>query len=72
MASEWYYSHAGQRLGPVSTDQLKDLAAAGQLGPDDLVWKDGMENWVPAGKVKKFELRARAQADASAREGART
>jgi TM2 domain-containing membrane protein YozV len=54
MASEWYYSHGGQRLGPVSSEQLKDLAAAGKLGPDDLVWKEGMDDWVPAGKVKKL------------------
>ena len=51
MASEWYYSHDGARHGPVSTDQLKDLAATGRLRPDDLVWKEGMENWTPAGKV---------------------
>jgi TM2 domain-containing membrane protein YozV len=54
MASEWYYSHDGQRLGPVSSEQLKELAAVGKLGPDDLVWKEGMDNWVAAGKVKKL------------------
>jgi TM2 domain-containing membrane protein YozV len=54
MASEWYYSHDGQRLGPVSSEQLKELALAGKLGPDDLVWKDGMEDWVAAGKIKKL------------------
>jgi TM2 domain-containing membrane protein YozV len=54
MASEWYYSQDGERHGPISTDQLKDLAAAGKIGPDNLVWKDGMENWLPAGKVKNL------------------
>ena len=54
MASEWYYSHDGERHGPVSTDQLKELAAAGKLGVEDLVWKDGMQDWVPAGKVKNL------------------
>jgi TM2 domain-containing membrane protein YozV len=52
MASEWYYSRHGERHGPISTGELKDLAAAGKLLPDDLVWKEGMENWTAAGKVK--------------------
>ena len=54
MASEWYYSHDGQRHGPVSSDQLKELVAAGKLRADDLIWKDGMDNWMPAGKAKKL------------------
>lgn len=54
MASEWYYSHGGQRHGPVSSDQLKELVAAGKLRADDLVWKEGMDNWTPAGKIKKL------------------
>ncbi|HEY1378328.1 MAG TPA: GYF domain-containing protein [Gemmataceae bacterium] len=52
MASEWYYSHNGERHGPISTSQLKEMAAGGRLRPEDLVWKDGMDNWTPAGKVK--------------------
>ncbi len=58
MASEWYYSHNGERHGPVSTSQLKEMAAAGRLRGDDLVWKDGMETWLPAGKVKGLILAA--------------
>jgi TM2 domain-containing membrane protein YozV len=70
MASEWYYSHNGERHGPVSTSQLKELAAGGRLRPEDLVWKDGMETWAPAGKVKGLLLAvgaAPAPAHASAR-----
>jgi len=52
MASEWYYSHDGERHGPISSDQLRALAAAGKLTSEDLVWKDGMENWTAAGKVQ--------------------
>jgi TM2 domain-containing membrane protein YozV len=54
MASEWYYSHGGQRHGPVSSDQLKELVASGKLRADDLIWKEGMDNWMPAGKSKKL------------------
>jgi TM2 domain-containing membrane protein YozV len=52
MASDWYYSHNGERHGPVSSDRLKEMAAAGRLKPDDLVWKEGMDAWAPAAKVK--------------------
>lgn len=52
MASEWYYSKKGQRFGPVSGQQLKQLAAEGELGPEDLVWKEAMKQWVPAKSIK--------------------
>jgi TM2 domain-containing membrane protein YozV len=51
MASEWYYSHDGERHGPVPVEHIKEMAAAGQIRPDDLVWQSGMENWTAAGKV---------------------
>ncbi len=50
--SEWYYSQSGQQLGPITADQLKNLAASGQLQPGDLIWKDGMAEWTPAVRVK--------------------
>ena len=36
------------RCGPVSVEELQRHAAAGRLQPHDLVWKDGMIQWVPA------------------------
>lgn len=44
----WYYTRQGQRIGPVSTEQLKQLAAAGQLAADDHIWNQGMASWTPA------------------------
>jgi hypothetical protein len=53
MASEWYYTQNGQQApAPVSSAQLKQLASTGQLQPTDMVWKDGMPNWVPASSIK--------------------
>ena len=45
MAEQWYYSKQGQRTGPVSEEQLKQLASSGQVQPTDLVWKQGMPQW---------------------------
>ena len=46
------YSSGDERLGPVSPKKLKSLAAAGDLDPDALVWREGMEDWRPASEVK--------------------
>ena len=52
MATQWYYMKAEQRLGPVLSKELRSLAKTGQLKPNDLVWKDGLDDWVPAEKIK--------------------
>lgn len=52
MADEWYYAVDGQQRGPVSGGKLKQLAAAGEIAKSDLVWKEGMADWVKAEKVK--------------------
>ena len=49
MASQWFYARNGQRHGPVNSAQLTALAKSGQLSPADLIWKEGMTQWVPAG-----------------------
>jgi serine/threonine protein phosphatase PrpC len=41
MTDRWYYTHAGQTLGPVAAVRLRQLAAAGQLLPTDLIWPEG-------------------------------
>jgi hypothetical protein len=53
MANEWHYTLNGQQAAtPVPSAQLKQLAVSGQLKPTDLVWQDGMPDWVPASSVK--------------------
>jgi hypothetical protein len=53
MGNEWFYTQNGRAApAPVSSEQLKQLAGGGLLRPDDLVWKEGMPNWVQAGSLK--------------------
>lgn len=52
MALQWHYSSNGQQYGPVTSDDLRELALDGDLLPDDLVWREGMADWAPASKVK--------------------
>jgi len=44
---EWYYVEAGNQAGPVSEADLDQLIASGRVGPETLVWRDGMANWLP-------------------------
>jgi hypothetical protein len=52
MPSEWYCSRDDQKIGPVSTEQLRQAATSGKLLPTDLVWKEGMPEWAQAKRLK--------------------
>jgi|GEM_PF-2056418 len=41
MAKEWHYAIDGEKHGPVTSQQLKELAASGDIQPTDLVWTSG-------------------------------
>jgi hypothetical protein len=46
--ADWYYSTNNRQMGPVSPEQLRQLANDGLLKPTDLVWTDGMSDWARA------------------------
>jgi hypothetical protein len=48
--AEWYFSHGGQRVGPVSYPVLRKLILAGQLAEQDLLWQDGWPRAVSVGR----------------------
>jgi hypothetical protein len=51
----WYYAVGNsQQQGPVDLATLQRLIASGQIGPNDLVWRDGMADWVPASSVPEL------------------
>lgn len=50
--TRYFYSRAGQQYGPVSGSQLKQLAAQGQIEPNDFVWREGGNQRVPARNVR--------------------
>ncbi|MEJ5275651.1 MAG: DUF4339 domain-containing protein [Thermogemmata sp.] len=47
----WYFARAGTQIGPVTLEQLRTEIASGRLGRRDLVWRQGMPQWVEAGQV---------------------
>ncbi len=52
MASQWHVGRGGQSTGPYSTEQLREMAAAGRISPGDLVWKEGMAEWADCATVQ--------------------
>lgn len=52
-ADEWWVSREGQRIGPVSFEQMVEAAKAGRLEPrTDLVYGGQLEDWVAAGEIE--------------------
>ena len=39
-----------ERKGPMTFDELKEIG----ITPSTLVWKEGLENWVPAKDVEEL------------------
>ena len=50
--SLWYYSRENQKRGPVTSSEIHRLAQRKKIAPEDLVWCDGMEKWVPARTIR--------------------
>lgn len=50
--ASWYYMLQGQQHGPVSESALKQLFSSGKLQLADLIWQQGMKEWMPAHAVK--------------------
>ena len=54
MTNQWYYGRGADISGPVSSDELIDLAANGKVIPTDTIWRDDIETGVPADRVKNL------------------
>jgi len=51
---EWYYEIEGEPKGPVPAAEIESLLRRRQLGSTTLVWHDGLDDWVPAGRTPAF------------------
>ena len=52
---EWFYAKNNERKGPVSASQLRSMVVSGEVAGSDLVWCEGMGNWIPASEVRDFD-----------------
>ena len=44
----WLFDEGGKPSSPRSTPEIQSLIAAGKISADQLVWREGMSNWMPA------------------------
>lgn len=54
--SQWYYGSSAGQHGPVDENELRAMIASGGVGPQTLVWRDGMRDWVPLQTVPEFGM----------------
>ena len=51
----WYYGKDERRCGPVSVEELTELAVQQIVGPETLVWTRGMADWKQASELDELE-----------------
>jgi formylmethanofuran dehydrogenase subunit E len=48
----WFYATENNlQVGPVTSEALDELVRSGTISRESLVWKAGMEGWLPYSKV---------------------
>jgi TM2 domain-containing membrane protein YozV len=52
--SDWYIARAGNKVGPLNDQAVQQMLQTGHIDRNDMVWKEGMPQWVPAATVFSF------------------
>jgi len=47
----WFYEEHGQRKGPVTIEEIKEIVRDGKLSPQSLIWCSGWPAWKAVGDV---------------------
>ena len=50
----WFYILDGQKMGPVSTEGMRQLLLNGKVGTATKVWRNGMAGWLPLKTLPEF------------------
>lgn len=54
MAVQFFFGHGVEQFGPFPANRMRELAAAGEIQPTDMVWQEGDERRCPAARVKNL------------------
>ncbi len=59
--SRWHYAATedSESEGPVPLAAMRELWAAGEIGPDSLVWTDGMDDWTSISEHRDLDQELR-------------
>lgn len=53
---QWHCQIGRQKYGPVGQDVLQSWIAQGRVSSQDLVWSEGMAQWVSAGSIPELSF----------------
>ena len=54
MSSAWYYEAGGRQLGPLDDEMIKELIRGRDIRATNLIWREGMANWLPCSEVPEL------------------
>jgi len=49
----WYYAGEGVQVGPLTETEFEDLVRIGKITDETIVWRDGLSEWQPYGRIHK-------------------
>ena len=52
----WFYSKNAQQLGPITEEDFNKKCASGEILTTDLVWMEGMPDWLPLSQITGLSL----------------
>ena len=57
-AANWYLRHQEKKKeGPYTSQEIRELDEKGKLTKDMLVWRKGLEKWVPITRIKGLQFK---------------
>ncbi|WP_461207171.1 DUF4339 domain-containing protein [Clostridium sp. DL1XJH146] len=54
MEKKWFYYLNEEKVGPFCAEEIKDFLQEGKIEYHTLLWKDGMDAWLPSHKIHTF------------------
>ena len=49
--AQWYIARDGKQHGPLTDVEMRTFVAHSYLRPSDLLWRPGMNDWLPAPSI---------------------
>lgn len=53
--ADWFYQGKYGQVGPISDEQVKELAGLGGITCDTYLWRDGMSDWAKAANLPEVK-----------------
>lgn len=51
----WWYAEKDKKTGPLEQGELAPLIQSGKIGPRTMLWKEGMESWLPLDEIEELQ-----------------